>query len=228
MTTARPVPPLEAGDRLTRAEFERRYAAMPHVKKAELVEGVVYMPSPVSLRHGEPHADVVAWLSLYRLSTAGVRVVTDGTVRLDNENEFQPDALLRIAPGCGGQSRTADDYVEGAPELVVEVATSSVSRDLHDKLRAYCRNGVREYLVVRVLDHELDWFVLREGAFVRLEPDSGGIQRSEVFPGLWLDAGALLRGDLLSVSAALAEGCGTPEHADFVQRLARAAGAPPS
>ena len=39
--------PLEHGDHLTREEFERRYEAMPHVRKAELIEGVVYMPSPV-------------------------------------------------------------------------------------------------------------------------------------------------------------------------------------
>src|SRR5688572_22284415 len=115
------VPPLEPGDRLTRAEFERRYRAMPQLKKAELIEGIVYMPSPVRLmRHGGPHADLVCWLSLYKSATPGVLVGDNSTARLDLDNEPQPDALLMIAPEFGGQARISEDYVEGAPELVAE------------------------------------------------------------------------------------------------------------
>src|SRR5690348_14823230 len=120
------VPPLENGDRLTRAEFERRYAAMPHVKKAELIEGVVYMPSPVSERHSAPHFDLIGWLSLYRIATPGVAGGDNGTLRLDVDNEPQPDVFLRIQAECGGQCRIGDEgYIEGAPELVAEVAMSS-------------------------------------------------------------------------------------------------------
>ena len=135
-----PVIPLRelcAGDRLTRAEFERRYSAMPAVKKAELIEGVVYMPSPVSHQnHGRPHSMLIAWLGHYWAATPGVDVGDNATVRLDLENEPQPDALLRILPNCGGQSRDEDSYIAAAPELIAEVAASSASYDLHDKLRA--------------------------------------------------------------------------------------------
>ena len=215
------VPPLENGDVLTRAEFERRYEAMPHLKKAELIEGVVYVPSPVRHRyHGHQHTHLIAWLAHYEAGAPGVEASDNSTVRLDLDNEPQPDGLLFIDPACGGQARIdADDYIEGAPELVAEVASSSASYDLHAKLRVYRRNGVREYLVWRVLDHEVDWFVLRAGQYERLPVDAEGLLRSEVFPGLWLDPAALLRGDLATVLAIVQRGLASPEHAAFVARL---------
>jgi len=228
MTTSTPsassrakVPPLENGDVLTRAEFERRYEAMPHLKKAELIEGVVYVPSPVRHRaHSHPHIHLTGWLVQYEAGTPGVEAGDNGTIRLDLDNEPQPDALLFIDPACGGQARIdADDYIEGAPELVAEVASSSASYDLHVKLRVYRRNGVREYIVWRVLEQELDWFVLRDGQYARLSVDAEGLLKSEVFPGLWLDPAALLRGDLATVLAVVQRGLASPEHAAFVARL---------
>ena len=218
--SAHDIPELRAGDRLTRAEFERRYAAMPHVKKAELIEGVVYMPSPVTQEdHGGPHFDVIGWLAVYRAGTPGVEGGDNSTLRLDLDNEPQPDAFLRILPQYGGQSRNSGKYVAGAPELIVEVAASSASYDLHDKLHAYRRNEVREYVVWRVWDRAIDWFVLRNDRYQRLTPDSEGQFRSEIFPGLWLDPQALLRGDLAQVIAVLQQGLASPEHAEFVNRL---------
>lgn len=215
------VPPLEPGDRLTRAEFERRYDAMPQLKKAELVEGIVYMPSPVRYhRHSHPQAQIIGWFAVYAAATPGVETADNSTVRLDLDNEPQPDALLRVAFEPGGQTRISeDDYVEGPPELVAEVASSSVSFDLHTKLHVYRRSGVREYLVWRVADREIDWFVLREGEYQRLEPEADGLLKSEVFPGLWLDADALIHGDLSAVLATVAKGVTSPEHAAFVRRL---------
>lgn len=214
-------PPLENGDRLTREEFERRYTAMPHLKKAELIEGVVYVPSPVRYRrHGVPHAHLIIWLGQYAASTPGVDVSDNSTVRLDLDNEPQPDALLLLDPASGGQAHfSSDDYIEGAPELVAEVAASSASYDLHAKMHVYRRNGVREYLVWRVLEEAIDWFVLRAGAYERLAVDAAGLLRSEVFPGLWLDTSALLRGDLAAVFSTVQQGIGSPEHAAFIARL---------
>ena len=217
-------PWLESGDRLSRPEFERRYEAMPHLKKAELIEGVVYVPSPVCyVQHGQPDFDIEGWLAVYRMATPGTAGATNTTLRLDLDNEPQPDVLLRIERG--GTSRIdADGYLEGAPELAVEITASSVSYDLHDKLRAYRRNGVQEYIVWRVLDGELDWLALRAGVYERMEPDQAGILKSEVFPGLWLSVSALLSGRLATVLATLQEGLATPEHAAFVDRLRTASG----
>ena len=123
------------------------------------------------------------------------------------DNEPQPDATLTIAPECGGQSRIdSDGYLTGAPELIVEIAASTANYDLHDKLNAYRRNGVREYLVWRVLENEVDWLVLREGNYVHLEPDESGLLKSEVFPGLWLDVSALLESDAARLSQKLQDG----------------------
>ena len=218
------VPRLANGDRLTRDEFERRYTAMTDVKKAELIEGLVHMPTPVSLEHhGSPHCDLITWLGLYRSATPGVVEGDNSTVRLDLDNELQPDALLMITPEIGGQARLDEDgYLEGAPELAAEVTASSVSYDLHDKLNAYRRNGVREYIVWRVLDRAVDWFMLRGGEYVRQEPDASGLCRSEVFPGLWLDPAALVRQDLAAVLQRLQEGLASQEHAEFVARLRNA------
>ncbi len=215
------IPPLEPGDRLTREEFERRYEAMPGLKKAELIEGVVYMPSPTRLnRHGRPHAQIVGWLVAYEAGTPGVFVADNATNKLDPPNEPQPDALLLIDPARGGQSHiSSDDYVEDAPELIAEIAASTASYDLGTKLEVYRRNGVREYLVWRVRDRAIDWFVLRGGQYEQLAPGPDGIVRSEVFPGLWLDPQALVRGDLARVLAIVAQGVASPEHAAFVARL---------
>jgi hypothetical protein len=217
------VPELCAGDRLTRDEFERRYAAMPHCKKAELIEGVVYMPSAVRHdRHGRPNALLVTWMGYYASRTGGVDSSDNPTVRLDLDNEPQPDALLRILAECGGASRVGTEgYLEGPPELVAEVAASRVSYDLHVKLDAYRRNGVREYLVWRVDDREIDWFALRGQRYERLPAGSDGVLRSEVFPGLWLDVPALLRNDAAAVLQRAEQGMRSPEHAAFVARLAK-------
>ena len=214
-------PVLENGDRLTRAEFERRYEARPDLKKAELIEGVVHVPSPTRFRnHGRPHAALVGWLFTYAAATPGVQVGDTPTVRLDLDNEPQPDAALFIEPEAGGQARVdEDDYVAGAPELVAEVAASSASYDLHDKLHAYRRNGVREYLVWRTLDRRFDWFELVEGVYRPRTPDASGLVSSRVFPGLRLAVDALLRGDLPTVVAAQQGALGEPDHAAFVERL---------
>src|SRR6266545_2568429 len=161
------IPPLEPGDRLTRDEFERRYEVMPRGIKAELLEGLVHMPSPTRFRrHGRPHSNLITWLGNYEAGTPGVEAGDNSTTRLDLDNEPQPDAVLLIDPACGGQARiSADDYLEGAPEFVAEVAASSVSIDLHTKSQIYQRSGVREYLVWRVWEQAVDWFVLRAGQY---------------------------------------------------------------
>jgi Uma2 family endonuclease len=220
--TIRKMPILESGDRLSRAEFERRYQALPQLKKAELIEGVVYVASPVRIKqHGEPHGDIITWLGLYKVATPGIMLGDNPTVRLDFDNEPQPDALLRIDETKGGQSRiSADDYIEGAPELIVEIAASSASYDLYDKLRAYRRNGVREYLVWMTQEQAFRWYVLQEGEYVQQQPDGLGILRSQVFPGLQLAVEALLAGEMQRVLVVLQEGIDSEMHQRFVARLA--------
>jgi Uma2 family endonuclease len=214
-------PPLENGERLTRFQFEQRYHAMPHNhKKAELIEGVVYyMASPLRYdAHGLPHALIMAWLSAYWVATPGVGLADNTTVRLDTDNEPQPDALLRIIEN--GQSQISeDDYIEGAPELIVEVAASSSSIDLHDKFNIYRRNGVQEYIVWQVYNNELKWFSLKAGEYLLLLPDEAGIIRSQIFPGLHLAVNALLARDKMAVMTSVQNGLKTPEHAAFVKHL---------
>jgi len=213
------IPALENGDQLTRPEFERRYEAMPHLKKAELIAGVVYMPSPVRHKgHGLEHSALSTWVGVYTASTRGLEASDNATVRLDLDNEPQPDVLLRLT--TNGQSRVAaDGFIEGPPELVAEVASSSVAYDLHQKFDVYRRHGVREYIVWRTLDNAIDWFVLRDGRYDRLPAGEAEIYKSEAFPGLWLDAAAMLRGDLAAVLKTLGEGIASREHAEFVRHL---------
>ncbi|WP_254507441.1 Uma2 family endonuclease [Anatilimnocola floriformis] len=218
------VPPLQSGDRLSRDEFERRYKAMSAKVKCELIKGVVYVtPPPVSDEgHSQPHVRFVTWLGVYAAYTPGVVAGDNGTVRLDADSEPQPDALLRILPQHGGQSRTSqDDFVEGAPEFVAEIAASSASYDLHDKLDAYRRCGVREYVVWRTWDRMIDWFQLKDGQFVRQSPDSEGLLKSSTFPGLWLDPTALLSGNQARVLQILQQGLAAAEHQEFVATLTR-------
>jgi Uma2 family endonuclease len=211
-------PMLEAGDRLSRAEFERRYERMPHLKKAELIEGIVYMPSPVRARkHSLPQMLLAGWLWFYATETPGVEGADNASVRLDLDNEPQPDLILFKLPARSGQTRfSADDYIEGAPELVVEIVGSSSAYDLHAKKGAYRRNGVREYLAWITGPQRLVWWELREGEFQEIVPMADGVLKSAVFPGLWLDVQALLRGDKKAVLAMLRQGLDSPEHRAFL------------
>ena len=216
------IPTLQPGDHLTVEEFERRYQAMPHLKKAELIEGVVYMPSPVTDDdHGGPHFDMIAWLSLYRTFTPGVQGGDNSSLRLPlGLNMLQPDAYLRILPEYGGRARVGPDkYVHGAPDLLGEIAASSASYDLHEKLQAYQRNGAREYVVWRTQDQAIDWFILRGGKFKRLVADANGILKSKALPGLWLDAQALVAHDMVKVHDVVNAGLASEEHRSFVDKL---------
>lgn len=216
------IPPLANGDKLTRYEFERRYNAMPHLKKAELIEGIVYMADALRFKsHGEPHGQIITWLGTYAAMTPNISMGDNPTVRLDLDNEPQPDVVLLINPESGGQTQLSDDdYIEGAPELIVEIAASSVAIDLHAKKQAYRRNGVKEYIVWQVLDRNLSWFYLKEGEYLELSADNDGIMRSQVFPGLWLAVAELLAGNMPSVLTVLQAGLQSPEHTAFVQKLA--------
>jgi Uma2 family endonuclease len=213
------VPSLESGDRLTRAEFERRYEATPEKFKAELIEGVVYVASPVRAFHGTPHAALITWLGVYWTATPGVSVADNTTTRLDLDNEPQPDALLRIEIG-GTSTITEDGYIEGAPELVAEIATSSAAIDLGAKKNAYRRNGVQEYLVWQTFENRFSWFRLQTEEFVSIEPDADGTIRSSTFPGLWLAVPALLDGNMIDVLNKLQTGLASNEHQSFIQELA--------
>lgn len=216
-------PPLVAGDYLTRPEFERRYHAHPELKKAELIEGIVYMPSPVRAdKHGDPHFDLIALLGVYRMATPGVRGSDNATIRFDLMNEPQPDVLLRLDPEVGGNSWIdGDGYLQGAPELIVEIAASSTSYDLHQKKATYARHGVQEYLVLQMNERQVSWFTLRDGAYELLAADGDQILRSQVFPGLWLAVTAFWADDIAAVLGVLQQGLASPQHQTFVAELSK-------
>jgi Uma2 family endonuclease len=213
------IPPLEAGDHLDQPVFHERYKAMPEDVHAELIGGVVIMPSPLRLNHGTLHAQVITWLTLYGASTPRAHVADNATDILGKNSEPQPDAMLFLE---GGSARENDEgYVVGPPEFIAEVASSSISYDLHSKKADYERYGVREYLVLSVFDQRAVWFVREGSAFAEIPADADGIHRSRGLPGLWLDAPALFRGDLKRIQEVLALGLATPEHAAFVASRAK-------
>jgi len=223
--TSPEVPPLVAGDYLTQQEFLRRYEGMPRLHKAELIGGIVYMPSPVSVEHGETDHLIAGWMSVYVARTPGCRSGSNTTWMMLGDAP-QPDDHLRILAECGGQSRVQGKFGHGAPELLAEIALSGTSYDLHQKLDLYQAAGVLEYLVVLLAEREVRW--LRRGAetYEPLLADERGIVRSVAFPGLWLDTAALLRGDVALVLTTLGQGVESPEHAEFVESLARRRGEP--
>jgi Uma2 family endonuclease len=213
------LPPLENGDHLDQPTFHLRYLAMPENYRAELIGGIVYVPSPLKADHGKVHANVVTWAGIYRSRTPGSHVLDNATDILGPDSEPQPDTLLYLE---GGQTRlTKDGYLEGPPELIAEVASSSASYDLHAKLRDYEKHGVGEYVVLLVRESRAVWFVRPGGpasGFVEAPPDADGIYRSKLLPGLWLDPAALFRDDLARVLEVLHGGLASPEHAAFAAR----------
>jgi len=216
------LPLLEAGQHLDQPTFHERYEAMPPETRAELVGGVVYMASPVSVDHAEEDDNVGGWLFHYRLSTKGLGSGKNSTVILGEFGEVQPDGHLRIPEELGGQTRIERDYIVGAPELVVEIAQSSRDYDLNEKKVDYERAGVLEYLVVELDRQRIHWFIRRAKRFAALRPGPDGIYRSKVFPGLWLDPDALVTRDLDRLIRVLEQGLASPEHGKFVAKLAAA------
>jgi Uma2 family endonuclease len=213
------IPPLHAGDHLDRATFHERYCAMPENFRAELVRGVVFVTSPVHSPHGRMQARILGWLVTYTAGTPGVDVLDNTTTEILDDDEFQPDAQLIIRPEYGGRGVQIGKVVSGAPHFVVEVAASSAAYDLFEKREDYERAGVLEYAVILVDSLEIRWFVRRENQFVQIAPEADGIYRSATFPGLWLDAEALLSDDLAKVLSVLQTGLQTAEHATFVAEL---------
>jgi Uma2 family endonuclease len=215
------MPPLRQGDHLDRATFHERYEAMPPGTRAELIDGVVYMPSPATSLHGRPNAHLVTWLGVYEAHTPGVGTLDNTSLILTQSGEPQPDAMLAIDTVCGGG--TFEDergWVHGVPELVAEIAHSSESYDLHSKKRMYERLGVGEYVVNAVQERRIWWWVLEGGTFREIAADADGLMRSRLFPGLWLDHEAMAGREIARVLGALQQGLDTEEHARFVAELA--------
>lgn len=216
-------PWLENGERMDQKTFHERYEKTPPGFKAELIGGIVYvMSSPLKIRHARSDFNLSGLMFIYSAATPGTEGQTNATTILGEESEPQPDSALLILEEYGGQSRDgADDYTHGAPEMIVEVALSSRSTDLNQKLRDYESAGVREYIVYDLRGGRVRWFDNQDGRFVPLEPAEDGLFRSRVFPGFWLDPAALSAKDKASLIAALNRGLASPEHAAFVEEMRR-------
>jgi len=215
------VPSLENGDRLDQKTFHARYEAMPENVRAELIGGIVFMPSPQKMPHGRFQHLISWWLGEYERATPGTQVLENSTNILSPRSEPEPDACLLILPESGGQTWVdAEQYLNGSPEWIGEVAWATESIDLHAKKVDYEKAGVREYVVIALRMKRVLWFVRRRGKFKEWSPGADGILRSEVFPGLWLDPAALLRQDQERILAVLRQGLASPEHAAFVAKLA--------
>jgi len=225
---SRGIPPLENGDQLTLHEFMRRYEAMPELNRAELIEGIVFMGAAVRQTfHGRPHGWLSNIVSTYGMQT-GLDFGDNTTVKLDPKNAPQPDLCMHLPPELGGASKIDDNgYIEGPPDFIAEIAASSASIDLHSKFKAYQKNGVREYVVWRVIDEVVDWFVLENNQFQPLNADESGIYRSRAFPGLWLNVPSLLRRDAEQLWATLDSGMATAEYREFADRVKAALNKPP-
>jgi Uma2 family endonuclease len=219
------LPWLVEGEKLDRATFHERYAAMPESTRAELIGGVVYMASPLGLRHGISDPRAAFWLGYYQAFTPGTEVLGNASVFFEDYGEPQPDIVLRILPENGGRTVDEGNYYTDGPELVVEVSDSTLKKDLGPKLADYERAGVPEYIVFGVDPPVVRWHFRVDGRLVELGPDEDGIYRSKVFPGLWLDPVALLSNDKLRLMEIVDLGVATDDHAAFVARLAEAGGA---
>ena len=214
------LPPLEAGDHLSQKEFHARYELMPEKVKAELIERIVYMQSPLKRAHGRYQGMLMRWLGAYEDATPGVEAYDNATTIMGDESEPQPDGCLLILPEKGGQARfTDEDYLEGAPEFIGEIATSSESFDLHSKKRDYERAGVKEYVVFATRQKKIHWFFRGTSGFEALALNEDGYFHSRVFPGLWLDPQAFSALDGNRLMSCLTVGVSSPEHAEFVLQL---------
>lgn len=214
------VPPFEDGDVMDQPTFHALYLETPKGFRAELIEGIVHMASPVGMRHGKPHSVLGAWLECYSAETDGTEAFIDITAIMPGDNEPQPDVSLIVSPEAGGQTSVSeDDYLTGSPELAVEISHTSALVDLHAKKQMYEKHGVREYIVVETKRRAVHWFMRRDGIFVAIKPSSDGLLKSRVFPGLWLAPDAVFERSAKKLLASLQLGLATPEHTKFAAKL---------
>jgi Uma2 family endonuclease len=216
------VPPLHPGDRLSQREFHRRYEAYEDDTKFELIGGIVYMMAPAGFEHGKSGFDICGLLLWYEARTPGVVGVSGATVILSDASEPQPDVALLIAPEYGGQTKLKrirhKDYVEGPPELILEVAHSTVAIDLHAKRDDYRTNGVLEYIVICLEEGVIRWFDLPSDQELRV--DKQGVLKSVNFPGLWIDTVAFFQRNSGRMMKTLERGIANKDHEEFVKKLA--------
>jgi Uma2 family endonuclease len=214
-------PFLFEGQRLDQPTFHTIYEQMPEDFKAELIDGVVYlMNMPLYADHSDPDSYMIGLLFTYSMETPGTRVRNGITTKLGPRSEVQPDSCLLIEPEFGGRTQLdAQKAMVAAPELVVEIGSSTLRRDLDAKKKVYEEAGALEYVVYAAQDRKFHWFVLQDGRFVPLTLDAEGLYRSRAFPGFWLDEAAFIANDGQGVMAALRRGLESPEHAEFVERL---------
>lgn len=209
---------LRNGDHMSQSEFHEIYEKMPIEYMAELIDKTVYVSVPLGRPHGKKHVHVSTLFGLYEASTPGVEAYDSVSVILSNSDEVQPDLMLRILPRHGGRTSDGyDGYVYGAPELVLEVAHSSRSIDLHAKRTRYMEAGVIEYIVICLKPASVHWFLLAQGEI--LKPDEDGVLKSNVFPGLWMSAELLLKGGIKNSVSLLNQGLQSSQHASFVCKL---------
>ena len=212
-------PPLEFGDNLTREQFLRLWELNPAIKRAELIGGVVYMPSPVSIAHGDTDIDLGGWTFIYKVATPGLACGSNATTIL-SEDVAQPEVNLRVLPEYGGKTWIKGKYLAGPPEFLGAVCASSAAYDLHQKLDLYESAGVQEYLTVLVYDKEIRWHVLENGKYQILPPSADGISALAGLPGTLAGWCRVFPGRYAGVLDVLQKGIESSEHAAFVQSLA--------
>ena len=203
MASPRPelrIPPLNQGDQLSHSEFERRRGLHPEIKKAELINGLVFLEMTVGPAHADVHKMVMTLLGVYEARHPETQALDNATVVL-GDDEVQPDALLSRREG--GRAVLGDQNIQGPPELVIEVAASSSAYEANLKRLLYEGAGVEEYAVLQIFEQQVDWWVARGDRFQRVLPDSAGVFSSTLFDGLRLNATAIWAGDMAAVLAAL-------------------------
>lgn len=214
-------PPLRPGDKLTRAEFMARWEQHPEIKFAELIGGVVYMPSPLSRQHGVSDCRIATWYGYYQIHTPGTEAGSNATMLMEGDETPQPDEYLRILPEFGGRSSNAGLYISGGPEHLTEISVSSVSIDMTQKFDLYERMGVLEYVAILMYEKEIRWHRWTTKGYRLVKPTANMIWKSRVFPGLWLDGKAMLANDGAKLLGTLRKGLRSTEHAAFVKKLAK-------
>ncbi len=214
---------LSEGMPLSRAEFDQ----LGECRGLERLNGRLCLP-PAAFRHrdhGQPHAILAFWATSYIASTSGIEISVASTVKMDADNDPEPDLSLFRTKSFGGRViLDPEGYLVGAPELAAEVSASTTYKDLTVKYKLYQKHGVNEYIVWNTEVGKFDWFELHDGRYQLRPTPEDGIYRSSVFPGLWLDYQSLQAFDYQGVLATLQSGFATPEHAKFVQQLAVARG----
>ena len=180
-----------------RITFEEYLDSLTEESKGDLFDGLLYMQTPPSDAHEEIFGFLFDILRNYVLEkNLGVVRGSRTAIRFAEEHGTQPDIVFI---SNARRHLIYPYYIDGAPEVVVEILSPSTRKlDRGKKMALYAENGVLEYWQVDPEDQTAKFLRNNDGVWAPMPVGGDGIFHSEAISGFWLNVQWLFTEEPLS------------------------------